>query len=64
MTSAFNFAAPNQSIPNLPSPLPAIQQIISECAANLAGTTLYPVPNPQSLPTQESGTASKPSGVC
>ena len=64
MTSAFNFAAPNQSIPNLPSPLAAIPQIISECAANLAGTTLYPVPNPQSLPTQESGTASKPSGVC
>jgi hypothetical protein len=64
MTSAFNFASPNQSIPSLPATLPAIQQIIEECRANLAGTTPYPVPNPQSFPTQETGTAPKPSGLC
>jgi phospholipase C len=64
LTSALNFAAPDQSIPALPSPLPAISQVIQECQANLAGTTPYPVPNPQSLPSQEPGTARKPSGVC
>jgi phospholipase C len=64
LTSAFNFAAPDLSIPNLPSPLSATLQIIQQCTANLAGTTPYPVPNPQSLPTQESGTAPKPSGQC
>lgn len=64
MTSAFNFASPNQSIPSLPATLPAIQQIIQECRANLAGTTPYPVPDPQSFPAQETGTAAKPSGLC
>jgi phospholipase C len=64
MTTAFNFAAPNTSIPNLPSPLQAIPQIIQQCTANLAGTTPYPVPSAQMLPTQEPGSASKPSGTC
>jgi phospholipase C len=64
LTSAFNFKAPDRSIPTLPSTLPAIPQIVQECAANLAGTTPYAAPNPQSSPTQESGTASRPSGVC
>jgi phospholipase C len=64
LTSAFNFAAPDQSIPNLPPTVQAIPQIIQQCVANLAGTMPYPVPNPQSLPTQESGTAPKPSGQC
>lgn len=64
LTSAFNFKAPDQSIPNLPSTLAAIPQIIQECTANLAGTTPYAVPSPQMLPTQETGTAAKPSGVC
>jgi phospholipase C len=64
LTSAFNFAAPNQSIPNLPSTVQAIPQIIQQCVANLAGTTTYPLPNLQSLPSQESGTAPKPSGQC
>jgi hypothetical protein len=30
----------------------------------LAGTTPYQVPNPQSSPTQEAGTAARPSGLC
>jgi phospholipase C len=64
LTSAFNFAAPNQSIPNLPSTVAAIPSIIQECLANLGGTTPYPLPNPQTLPPQESGTAPKPSGQC
>ena len=64
LTSAFNFKAPNQSIPNLPSTVDAIPQIIQECAANLAGTTPYAVPSPQVAATQETGSAPKPSGVC
>jgi phospholipase C len=64
LTSAFNFKAPNQSIPSLPSTVAAIPQIIQECAANLAGTTPYTLPSPQVAPTQESGTVIKPSGVC
>jgi phospholipase C len=64
LTSALNLKNPDQSIPNLPSTLPAIPQVIQQCAANLAGTTPYTVPSPQTLATQESGTATRPSGVC
>jgi len=64
LTSALNFKKPDQSIPNLPSTLPAVAQVITECIANLAGTTPYPVPTTQTLPAQESGTAVRPSGVC
>jgi phospholipase C len=64
LTSALNFKNPDPSIPNLPSPLPAIPQIIQQCAANLAGTTPYTVPSTQTVPTQEAGTAMRPSGVC
>jgi phospholipase C len=64
LTSALNFKKPDQSIPNLPSTLPAIPQAIQQCVANLAGTTPYTVPSAQTLPTQESGTAPHPSGVC
>ena len=64
MTTALNFRAVDTSIPNLPTPVPAIQQVIQECAANLAGTTLYAVPTAQMMPSQETGTAPKPSGPC
>jgi phospholipase C len=64
LTSALNFKKPDQSIPNLPSTLPAVQQLIQECVANLGGTTPYTVPSTQTLPTQESGTPTRPSGVC
>ena len=64
LTSAFNFTKPDQSIPSLPSALAASSQVLSECVSTLTGTTAYPVPNPQSPPTQESGTAPKPSGTC
>ena len=64
MTSAFNFKKPDLSIPNLPSTLPAISQVIQRCIANLAGTTPYAVPSVQTTPTQETGTAESPSGLC
>jgi phospholipase C len=64
MTSAFNFAAPNTSIPSLPSPVAALPQAIQQCVSSLAGTASYTVPSPQVLPTQESGTGAKPSGMC
>ena len=64
LTSAFNFATPDQSIPSLPSTLQAIPQIIQECLNSLGGTTPYALPTPQTMPSQESGTASKPSGPC
>jgi phospholipase C len=64
LTSALNFKKPDQSIPNLPSTFPGIPQAIVQCAANLAGMTPYTVPNPQTVPMQEAGTAPRPSGVC
>ena len=64
LTSALNFKKPDQSIPNLPSTLPGDPQAILQCAANLAGTILYPVPSTQTVPIQEVGTATRPSGAC
>src|SRR6201988_5415274 len=51
LTSPFNFKKPDQSIPSLPSTLPALQQVIQQCANNLAGTTPYTVPSSQTTPT-------------
>jgi phospholipase C len=64
LTSAFNFAAPNQNVPTLPSTLPALSSVVSQCAATLLGTTSYPIPNPQFSPVQETGTPKRPSGPC
>jgi phospholipase C len=64
LTSAFNFKSPDQSIPSLPSTLPGDPQAIAECEANLAGTIPIAVPATQTLPTQEAGTPSRPSGTC
>jgi phospholipase C len=64
LTSAFNFKNPDQSIPSLPSTLPGDAQTILQCVADLAGTTPFIVPATQTLPTQESGTPSRPSGTC
>jgi phospholipase C len=64
LTSAFNFSKPDQSVPTLPSTSSDISQVLSECEANLAGTTPYQLPNPQTAPTQESGTALRPSSQC
>jgi phospholipase C len=64
LTSALNFKAPDTSVPSLPATVPAISAAIQQCANNLAGFTPYAVPATQTMPTQESGTASKPSGAC
>ena len=64
LTSALNLKAPDSSIPSLPATIPAITQAIQQCANNLAGFTPYTVPATQTSPTQESGTAPKPSGTC
>lgn len=64
LTSALNLKAADNSVPNLPATLPALGSAIQQCVNNLAGTAPYPVPNVQSLPTQESGTAPSPSGMC
>jgi len=64
LTSAFNFAAPDASIPNLPSTTQTVPQVVQQCVANPDGIMPYPLPNPQSLPSQESGAAPKPSGQC
>jgi phospholipase C len=64
LTSALNLKSPDQSIPNLPATLPGVSQTIQACANNLAGFTPYSVPATQVAPTQETGTAPKPSGIC
>src|SRR5437016_8516319 len=64
LTSALNFKAPDHSLPNLPSPVSPIEQVLQQCTASLAGQTPYAVPNPQTLPAQEGGTAPRPSGAC
>jgi phospholipase C len=64
LTSALNFKKTDPSTPNLPSTLPAVTQAIQQCAANLAGTTPFTIPTTQTFPTQESGTAPRPSGMC
>ena len=64
LTSALNFKSPDQSVPNLPSTIQGDQQTIQQCVANLAGFVPYTVPPTQALPTQETGTSSRPSGTC
>ncbi len=63
MTTAFNFSQPDNSIPNLPSTTAALPATIAECVNNLAGFSPYPLPATQAMPTQESGTAKRPSGT-
>jgi phospholipase C len=64
LTSAFNFSKPDTSIPSLPSPTAGGGNLLTQCQSNLAGFTPYTLPTPQAMPTQESGTAPKPSGAC
>lgn len=64
MTSAFNFSKPDRSIPALPSTAAAIPATITQCESNLAGFSAYPLPSPQVMPTQEPGSAVRPSGLC
>jgi phospholipase C len=64
MTSAFNFSKPDTSIPALPQTVAALPSTITQCANNLAGFSAYSLPSPQAMPTQESGSAARPSGLC
>ena len=64
LTSAFNFAAPDRTIPTLPSTVPTTIEAIVECVLSQGGTTPYPVPNPQTFPSQEVGNAARPTGLC
>ena len=64
LTSAFNFKRPDYSNPNLPPTHQADSQAIQECINNLAGFTPFNVPSTQQLPTQESGSPTRPSGPC
>jgi|HubBroStandDraft_6_1064221.scaffolds.fasta_scaffold08559_5 phospholipase C len=64
MTTAFNFSKPDTSIPSLPSTVAAISTAITQCEANLLGFAPYPLPTTQVMPTQETGSAPKPSGAC
>ncbi len=64
MTSAFNFTKPDFSVPNLPSTASEIPTDLTECLANLVGFTDFTLPSPQVMPTQETGTAARPSGPC
>src|SRR3954451_11207769 len=68
LTSAFNFAAPDTSVPQLPpTSLTDPRVLASSCTsepATLGGAPLppYPVP-PNSAPSQEPGSARRPSGL-
>ena len=64
LTTALNFSKVDTSIPSLPPIDAAIPGIVAQCAADLGGAALYQIPNPQSMPTQETGTAMRPSGAC
>ncbi|HEX4757841.1 MAG TPA: alkaline phosphatase family protein [Terracidiphilus sp.] len=64
MTKAFNFTKLDTSTPSLPATVTALPAILTQCANNLVGTTPYVLPSVQSQPTQEAGTAVRPSGAC
>ena len=72
LTSAFNFAAPDTSVPGLPQPSLADPRVLaSDCPTQAPDTGSsefptvqgYPLPAaPQAFPAQEKGRARKPSG--
>jgi phospholipase C len=72
LTTAFNFIAPDASVPALPATSPSDPAITrSNCPTNAPaseineggpGVATYPVP-PNHMPSQERGTAKRPSGV-
>ncbi|HEX4620858.1 MAG TPA: alkaline phosphatase family protein, partial [Myxococcaceae bacterium] len=72
LTSAFNFAAPDRSVPRLPLVTTASPAVV-ECATNGSVTNTLGVPDPLpayvpgaggSVPAQEPGGVRRPSGVC
>jgi phospholipase C len=59
LTSAFNFAAPDRTVPSLPAASLVDPRILS-CVASLTGSG-YPVPPNGGIPAQEPGAAKRPS---
>src|SRR6266567_4473497 len=57
LTSALNFAAPDATVPPLPSTLVPTAITLAQCVGTLAGNTPYAPPDPQVPPTQEPGMA-------
>lgn len=64
LTTAFNFSKVDTSVPSLPSTATAIPAIVAQCAVDQGGATPYVTPTSQAQPTQEAGTAIRPSGSC
>ena len=64
LTSAFNFAHPDTSLPALPATLPDQDTLVDCTTSGYPAGRAYPVPNPQSMPSQEAGMAPRPSGPC
>ena len=70
LSAAFNLAArPNPSVPPLPPTQPVDAATVQQCAASGSGGTfvgfpspVYPVPEPQTMPGQEPGAPTRPSG--
>jgi phospholipase C len=64
LTSAFNFAGPDASVPALPA-TPLINAQVLSCVATLTGKS-YPIPPNGGIPPQEPGAPVRPSGpvVC
>ncbi len=74
LTSAFDFASPDGSVPTLPAPSLADPRVLgSDCPTNAPTSFIaedfptvktYPVPPPpQKMPSQERGSGRRPSGV-
>jgi phospholipase C len=63
LTSAFNFAVPDSSVPTLPSPSLSDPRVTSGTCSNPFGAGPYPVP-PNQMPSQEPGKRRRPSGLC
>ena len=61
LTSAFNFAQPDSSVPNITQPSPADPALASSNCVKGGGD--YPVPLEQQLPSQEPGSPKRPSGL-
>jgi phospholipase C len=64
LTSALNFKARDLSLPVLPTIAAGIPKAIAGCVAALTDTQSIAIPNPQTTPVQETGSAQRPSGVC
>ena len=64
MTTAFNLSKVDTSVPSLPAVGTALQNILTECAADLVGFSPPQFPAAQTMPTQETGTPIRPNGGC